>query len=127
MKHSVNTVIMDEAGKYLLQMRNSNAGICDPLKWCFFGGGLEEEESPIVGAMRETREELGIAVPEDEFNVVGKLAYGTGVVYLVRLRRAIAWPDIVVQEGAGAGFFTKEEILNINSTEQTKALIRTFL
>ena len=73
MKKSVNTIIQNSEGKYLLQMRDGTEGLCNPLKWNFFGGGLNENEDTITGAARETEEELGIKVKEVDFELLGEL------------------------------------------------------
>ena len=45
--------------KYLLQLRDNYASISFPNSWGFFGGNLENGESPEQALIRELEEELG--------------------------------------------------------------------
>ncbi len=109
-------------------MRDGTEGICNPLKWNFFGGSIKDNEDPIAGAVRETQEELGIKVNPDDFELLGKLQpHDDRIVYVVRYGQPIDWQDIIIQEGAGAGYFTKDELLQIDITDATRILIEKFL
>ena len=109
-------------------MRDGSEGICNPLKWNFFGGGLTEDEDPIVGAVRETKEELNIYAGSEYFNLVGELRpKDDRAVYVVHYNKPVEWSDITVQEGAGAGYFTKDELFRIAITDATKMLIEKYL
>lgn len=128
MKKSVNTIIQNKAGKYLLQVRDGTEGICNPLKWNFFGGGVADAEDPLAGAARETQEELGITVQQNKFELLGELRpQDNKLVYVVRFKQPVEWKDIIIQEGAGAGYFTKDELLKIDITDATRLLVETYL
>lgn len=128
MKKSVNTIIQNSAGKYLLQIRDGTEGICNPLKWNFFGGSLIDNEDPVAGAIRETQEELGIVVEPDDFDLVGELRPREDrLVFVIQYKQPAEWQDITVQEGAGAGYFTKDEILRIDITDATRMLAEKYL
>ena len=128
MKKSVNTIIQNSAGKYLLQIRDGTEGICNPLKWNFFGGSLIDNEDPVAGAIRETQEELGIVVEPDDFDLVGELRPREDrLVFVIQYKQPVEWQDITVQEGAGAGYFTKDEILRIDITDATRMLAEKYL
>lgn len=126
MRESVNTIITDAAGKYLLQMRDGTPGICNPLKWNFFGGGLDGED-PLTAARRELAEELGVVAFEAGFELLGQLEFEGGLVHIARLVQPLGWKDITIGEGAGAGYFTREQIAAIDSTDQTRAIASSFL
>lgn len=126
MKESVNTIIQNAEGKFLLQMRDGTPGICNPLKWNFFGGGTDGE-APLVAAVRELHEELAATAVTDDFELVGNMEYDGGIVHVVRFKRSLEWENIKLQEGAGAAFFTLEQILVVDSTEQTRVIVRSFL
>ncbi|HYF28936.1 MAG TPA: NUDIX domain-containing protein [Candidatus Paceibacterota bacterium] len=49
-----------------MQMRGADAKRW-PNTWGFFGGALEEGETPLMAVMREVQEELSIEIPEPEF------------------------------------------------------------
>ena len=96
--------------------------------WNFFGGGIKEEEDVITTAIRETFEELNIYATEKDFEIESEITESeAGHVYIVKLKKIVNWNDIVLNEGAGIGFFTPEEILEINSTKVTRLFVRDFL
>ena len=72
----------------------------------FFGGGISDDEGPVEGAARETREELGIKADPSNFDLLGELQLRKDrLVYVVKYRQTVEWKDITIQEGAGAGYF----------------------
>ena len=61
----VQVTLVDPRGRVLMQERDEHAPAW-PEMWCFPGGGLEGDESPVAGAVRELAEETGVVVaPED--------------------------------------------------------------
>jgi 8-oxo-dGTP diphosphatase len=127
MKTSVNTVITNALGQYLLQMRDGKPGICHPLKWNFFGGGLEPRESPLAGAVRETAEEIGFTAGEPSYSLLGSIRDEVQEVHVVRLLPTLERHQVVLQEGAGFGFFAIADLLTIDSTPMTRAIVERFL
>jgi len=122
-KESVNIIIQNPKEKYLLQMRDDTEGICNPLKWNFFGGGLKGG-SPLADAVREMKEELDIIADEEDLELLGDIVGTDGsIVHVVRYKKQVNWQDFHLFEGAGAGFFTKEEILKIDITGNTRLII----
>lgn len=59
-------ILRDEEGRVLLQHRDKNAPILLN-HWAFFGGGIEEGESPEEAVKREAKEELDIELKELKF------------------------------------------------------------
>lgn len=51
-------IIIDDAGRVLLQLRDEKAGLAGAGQWGFFGGHLEGDEAPSAAFMREMQEEL---------------------------------------------------------------------
>ncbi|MFZ1626933.1 MAG: NUDIX domain-containing protein [Candidatus Moraniibacteriota bacterium] len=128
MAQSVNNIIRDSQGKYLLQMRDGSEGICNPLLWNLFGGGLNgSDEEPLKAAVRELKEELGKDASENDFQLKGTVGEGEKMVYVFEYLSTVEWKDLVVQEGAGAGYFTKDEMLKIPITEKTKLILEKYL
>lgn len=128
MAQSANYLVKNGEGKYLLQMRNGKEGICNPLMWNFFGGGLENaDEEPLKTALREMKEEIGIEAVERDFKFLGTVEEGEKMVYVFDYIPKLEWSDITVNEGAGAGWFTKEEILRIPITEKTKLIVDKYI
>lgn len=126
MKKSVNTIVQNSEGKYLLQMRDGTEGICHPLQWNFFGGGMKSSQ-PLPEAARELKEELGIVSNADDFELIGDITGKNFKVYVVKYQREINWQDFELFEGAGVGYFTKDEVSKINITENTKLIIKKYL
>lgn len=54
------SLIIDEAGRYLMQLRDDNPTIFFPAHWGCFGGALEPGESHEAALERELDEELGL-------------------------------------------------------------------
>ncbi len=88
---------------------------------------MNKEESPIFSAQRELDEETAISGTEEDFRLIGEMNYDDGIVYVVEYMPRLEWKDIDVREGAGAGFFSKKEILNLHATEQAKLIVERFL
>jgi 8-oxo-dGTP pyrophosphatase MutT (NUDIX family) len=122
MKRCACLILQNAQGDYLLQMRDDTPGIVTPLQWDSFGGGVEEGEDILQAAARELEEELGVKASPDELTVEKILNVGLSEEHFVRLKRPLEWGDFKVFEGAGAGFFTPEEIAKIPTTPPVKAL-----
>jgi mutator protein MutT len=57
----VHTLITNEKGEVLILQRSNTDDIL-PEYWDIPGGTLEDGEDPLVGAMREVKEEIGIDI-----------------------------------------------------------------
>ncbi|WP_202614843.1 NUDIX domain-containing protein [Elioraea sp. Yellowstone] len=62
--HFAAALIVDERGRYLMQIRDRSPGILHPGALGLFGGAVEPGESAEQAIRRELAEEIGI-VPED--------------------------------------------------------------
>jgi 8-oxo-dGTP pyrophosphatase MutT (NUDIX family) len=113
-------IIQNSKGEYLLQMRDDTPGIKFPLHWDSFGGGVEEGEEVLVAAARELQEELGVDVTSEDFELLWSSAIGDVEEYFLRFKRSLEWNEFTVHEGAGAGYFTVDELLKINLTPATR-------
>ena len=106
-------------GKLLLEKRRD----CD--LWGLVGGGVKKYETPLQAIVRETREELGLRIPENQFRKLavygepGRIAaYQDGsiwcmviVAYGLKLEKV---PDMVISaESKDLRFFSKEELKDI--------------
>lgn len=65
--------LVDPRGWFLMQERDEHAPVW-PDTWCFPGGGLEGDETPRQGAVRELAEETGIEVASDDLHDLGEFA-----------------------------------------------------
>jgi 8-oxo-dGTP pyrophosphatase MutT (NUDIX family) len=127
MHRCAGLLIQNSQGEYLLQMRDDTPGIVAPLHWDFFGGGVEEGEDTLMAAGREMQEELGIVASAGELELVWSKVVGEVEENIVRLKRTVEWGDFTVFEGAGAGFFTIEEIAKIPATPPVRAYYAQFM
>ena len=100
--------ILHQNGKFLLQLRDNIPTIVYPGYWAFFGGHIEENETPKVAVKRELEEEIGYAPPVisrfDTFptpEAIRHIYYGELTVDIGRL---------VLSEGWDMGLWTVEEI-----------------
>jgi len=82
--------------------------------WGYFGGGIEEGETPLEAVIRETKEELSIDITEDDL-----ISLGISDVEWddKKLRRYFFLyktdqKEFDVKEGAGGYWFTAEEALS---------------
>jgi 8-oxo-dGTP pyrophosphatase MutT (NUDIX family) len=82
-----------------------------PLTWSLWGGAFEPDDlGPCECAARELREELGIDAHPTDFTLVGTRSSSTQKAVLMRYAPPLGWRDFSVNEGAGAGFFWRDEI-----------------
>lgn len=58
----VALAILQQEGRFLLQLRDDFPHIACPGQWTLFGGHLEDGETPITGLKRELLEEIGYEV-----------------------------------------------------------------
>jgi len=56
---AVALAILQQDGKFLMQLRDDNPNILYPGHWGFFGGHIEPGETPEIGVRRELLEEIG--------------------------------------------------------------------
>ncbi|ARH90111.1 MULTISPECIES: NUDIX domain-containing protein [Streptomyces] len=58
-------MLVNDAGQYLLHLRDANKPeICDPGTWSLIGGGPEPGESPHEAITRELWEEARLSIPD---------------------------------------------------------------
>ena len=67
MKQIAQVLLFDRGGRLLIYLRDDNPDIPFPNHWDFFGGHLEEGESPEQALVREVKEEIGIELRQWNF------------------------------------------------------------
>jgi 8-oxo-dGTP diphosphatase len=60
MKEIAQVLLFDRKGRLLIYLRDNKPEIPFPNYWDFFGGHLEQDETPEQALAREVREELGV-------------------------------------------------------------------
>lgn len=98
--------------KVLLQLRDMKEGIAFPGCWGFFGGSIDDGETPEDAAIRELFEEIGYK-PAVMYNMgverVPELEDITLHAYYCPLMIPLA--QIILREGLDLGFFSLQEIM----------------
>ncbi|NER33040.1 MAG: NUDIX domain-containing protein [Oscillatoria sp. SIO1A7] len=105
---AVSIAVLKRNGKFLLQLRDNIPNIIYPGYWAFFGGHIEENETPLIAMRRELQEEIGYVPPVLSelgcFESVGVLRhtfYGELTVDI---------EELVLGEGWDMGLWTVEDI-----------------
>lgn len=105
---SVALAILQQDGKFLMQLRDDYPHILYPGHWGFFGGHLEPGETAEVGVRRELLEEIGYCPSQltpfdshEDTYVIRHIYYGELDVDLSKL---------ILGEGADFGLLTPEDI-----------------
>jgi 8-oxo-dGTP pyrophosphatase MutT (NUDIX family) len=117
----VNILLRDRQGRLLMQFRDS-AAPAEPLQWDFFGGGMEDDESPEACARRELKEELGIDARPEQMHELFSLMVEAGQQYYFLYLPTVDWGDFHVNEGAGCAFFWPTDIPLLARLQNVKAI-----
>jgi 8-oxo-dGTP pyrophosphatase MutT (NUDIX family) len=112
-------LIVDDGGRYLMQLRDQRAGIFYPGHWGLFGGAIEEGETAERALVRELSEELGIVARSAQYFT--EFTFDFGFVGLGRPARryfevaieAAQLRDAVLGEGSDMRIFSAREILSM--------------
>lgn len=125
MKRNIALIIpYDSEKRFLLQHRTSNAKFL-PNYWAFFGGGIENNETPEDAARRETLEELGYKIKnlvlllEQSFKIEGM--YGCRYIYTDAFHGNKS--ELKLNEGQGLGWFNLQETEDLKMTGNDKHVI----
>ena len=106
---STAMAIIQQDGKYLMQLRDNIPGIAYPGVWGFFGGHLEPGEEPEGGLRRELIEEIGYQV--DRLKGFRSIRVSKGKVHhLFSCSLTVALESLQLNEGWDLKLLTKAEI-----------------
>ena len=118
---SASKVIISCKDFYFLQLRDNKKNILYPNKWCFFGGQLKKNESSLVGAKRELKEEL-LFLPK-KINYYSKfINFETRTeiyFYYIKLNNLI---NFSVKEGKLGKWFYKKKIKKLSVAPDIKLI-----
>lgn len=109
----VSVILENYSNEFLLQLREDIDGIAYPGYWGFFGGGIEEGESPLGSAKRELKEELGLNLKESDFEFRFNSSSTSGKGYVFHLKLDFNIEDLNLMEGEAMKLFTINDLNKI--------------
>ena len=119
-------ILRDKEGRVLLQHRSSTAESL-PNYWAFFGGGIEQNETPEEAVKREAREELGIELKgltffkryefQEEKGLYEKFVYTSPINQLHEEMRKQQ------KEGQNLGLFSLGELTNLKISDNDRIIL----
>jgi 8-oxo-dGTP pyrophosphatase MutT (NUDIX family) len=71
-REGTSAILISTDGRLLLQLRDNLPHISDPGKIGLFGGQREHEESFLDCIVREVQEEIGLYLPPERFELIGR-------------------------------------------------------
>ena len=108
--------IENSEGKYLIQKTSKEKGE----KFATTGGHVLSGETPKTAIIRETKEELGLDVSNENIIYIGDLLFGIpfGEIYYLKKDLDIAKLKLQQEEVEQVEYLTKTEILKLIETEK---------
>jgi 8-oxo-dGTP pyrophosphatase MutT (NUDIX family) len=119
----VQVTLVDPRGRVLMQERDEQAPVWPEL-WCFPGGGLDEGEQPVAGAVRELAEETGVALAPEELTDLGRFELvtddrGTFQFHAFVARTTLSDRDIECREGRQMVFVDPQHLDRLDLVRST--------
>jgi 8-oxo-dGTP pyrophosphatase MutT (NUDIX family) len=127
---SAGVIVVDPAGRVLLQLRDEKPDIPFPGRWSITGGGAEKRETPEQTARRELREETGLEIEtvlrfgmydeehDDGTPCEAHFFYGL---------TALPVEEMVVGEGQELRFFEPQDIAGLSLAFRHAEVLADFL
>ena len=119
--------LRDSTGRLLLQHRTKNSPVL-PDHWSFFGGGIEDGETPKQSLKREIKEELGIDLKKPRFFKRYEQKEEKGLYEKFLFTGNLDWPLKVLKkqqtEGDDAQVFSEEEIKAIKLSDNDRTILK---
>jgi 8-oxo-dGTP diphosphatase len=109
-----SVIIIENNKMFLLQLRSNTTKSC-PNKWGLFGGGIEENETPLQAIIREINEELELELKIHEIELMFKTIYLNEEINIFKTKINKELQELKLNEGKDMRYFTKEEILNLDN------------
>lgn len=125
MKRNLALIILLNAQReFLLQLRGKNAEIA-PNIWSFFGGGIENGETPEAALCREIKEELEYQPKNPKLFLTQEYDFGgnTGAKY-VFIDKYDPSQKLHQHEGEAMGWFSHEESKKLDMADYDRTILR---
>jgi 8-oxo-dGTP diphosphatase len=124
-------VLVDAAGRVLLQQRDDDTGPEGYGRWALPGGGREGDESPRDTAVREIAEETGLRLARvrffRSFDHRDHDAFGHRTLHLFFADDEVDEAKIEVNEGLDFRFWAPEEALELRMNPAGRLMLEAFL
>lgn len=118
----VQVTLVDPRGRVLMQERDEHAPVW-PEMWCFPGGGLDDGERPVEGAVRELAEETGVVVAPDDLTDLGRFELptdrGTFHFHAFVARTTLSDRDVECHEGRQMVFIDPAQLGDLDLVPST--------
>lgn len=119
----VQVTLVDPRGRVLMQERDEHAPAW-PDMWCFPGGGLDEGEAPVDGAVRELAEETGVVVSSEDLTDLGRFELATddhGILWFHAFvaRTTLSDRDVECHEGRQMLFVDPDRLPDLDAVRST--------
>jgi 8-oxo-dGTP diphosphatase len=111
--------------KVLLQLRDEHAPT-DPGEWAFFGGGMEEDESPKEAVRREAFEEIRLRVEDPSLFCERRQPhpyFPTEYVFIVEVKEEDI-QGLELHEGRDMDWFSVDDLPGLDMAEHKKLVFR---
>lgn len=121
------TIVLDAAGRVLLNLRDDKPEILYPNHWAILGGEAELGESPQRAARRELREEVGLTAEDLEYfcSIIDRDGHRQLVSVFSTHTRASA-TDLSLAEGQDLRFFSFDELDGLQITPFVRQVLSAF-
>ena len=122
---TATALLVDGAGRFLLQHRDDKPEISNPGMWGSFGGEVEPYETPQDGFLREMQEEL--SWQPERFELYRAYEYDAiqTLIYVFTAPIDVPVERLVLGEGQGLGFFAPDALPE-RTVAELRALIARF-
>lgn len=131
---SAAIIFVTESRDILLQKKTLDYKGPSPGGWFFFGGAIEESETPLEALNRELEEELGIDVNFfKEYSLIWSGNYkgmynDKGIAHLFCLEQSSRnLREYVIGEGAGIAYFNISELKDLKMDKAIKDFLDRFI
>ncbi|MFT2707714.1 NUDIX hydrolase [Clavibacter zhangzhiyongii] len=117
-------VLVDRAGRILLQLRDDIPTIPFPGMWAIPGGMLEPGETPLACVVREVEEELGSRIPAAEVTHLLTRTRSYGIEHTFAARLDVAAEEIRLTEGQRVAWFALDEAVAMELAYEDADVLR---
>ena len=120
-----NIILYDKDYNFLLQKRTTNAYVM-PGYWGFFGGGIGDNEDPLMTVIREAKEELSYNLQKPSLFIEQDIklnnAYGHQRIYIEEFKGLKS--DLCLKEGEAMGWFSINEVDKLKMKDHDRMVIK---